>query len=680
MSRFFLLSLNYNLKELPDGIFGNISFASMHLSLTDLETIAPSALLPSRDRLAQLAVVHSSLEEFPFELLPSFSRLESLDLSHNALTSIPPLRSYSLQKLHLLNNLIRNVEEDGWDTPNLKELDIGKNPLLRFPSAILNGLEKLEEFSCNSCNLGPTLSSGLLDFHSKALRVVYLDENEISTLEPGAITGLQPNTIAYLRRLENVSLSEKVFRPMVEILSEGTGVLALGSKSFRCDCDIAWLLIDGTLMRSVEGGCSNGTEFRDLNLDSVKNCPRPCPYECVSNKLVSLCASGTGILSKVDDCRSHETDSQTIPSLITCDHSCVSLPNVHVCVPGTVKDETECKQMEEFCCQLLTESKESGSDPLPPFNEDPNIELPQCDTTIGRCLPVHLPGRCRNDDEREFTDLFRCSGDLRCCASKTAVEKRKLELLSIENFRVGEKQYFCRKQRIRPLSSLIYDGMKAKEHVSSIILHEEFNFYNYDSPIALVRLTEPAVLTDRVQIVCLPTGFDLLQEYLENGTQGWVAGWGHDESDILSEELTEMEIPVLSNRKCFRDIIHFTGDPSKAITLTWKMFCAGFDKETSFEELSQRRLRGGVTVVIVFTMNKMLIEEVAQQWTLDGKPGKSSALADIQGSLNQVANIGPFLPQFTGRPSPDETLWNWPVVGNHGWSKHFADDMPCLAQ
>ncbi|CAG0897209.1 unnamed protein product [Darwinula stevensoni] len=119
--------------------------------------------------------------------------------------------------------------------------------------------------------------------------------------------------------------------------------------------------------------------------------------------------------------------------------------------------------------------------------------------------------------------------------------------------------------------------------VSSIILHEDFNFHNYDSAIALVRLTEPAILSDQVQIVCLLTGFDLSQQNLENGKRGWVAGWGFNESDILSEELTEAEIPVLSNRKCIRDTIHFTGDPSMARALTSNMFCAGYDKETSLE-------------------------------------------------------------------------------------------------
>ncbi|CAG0898887.1 unnamed protein product [Darwinula stevensoni] len=381
----FFLSVNTKLKDLPDGAFGNISFASMDLTLTNLKTIAPSALLPSRDRLVQLAVVHSSLEEFPFALLPRMQRLRILHLSHNLLTSVPPLQSQSLQELRLLNNHILKVEESGWATPNLKVLDIGRNPLSRFPSGILNGLEKLEEFSCSECHLGPTLSRGLLDFRSRALRVVHLDGNNISRLEPGAITGLQPNTSVYLRGMENLALSEDSFRPMLEVLTVGNGVLILGRKLFGCDCDIAWLVADRTFLRSIDGGCSSGKELKDLESDSMKNCPRPCPYLCVGRTFMSLCTPGTAILSKVDDCRSNEVE---------------------------------------------TESKERASGPSLPSNPDPKTERTPCSPTIGFCLSSRHSYYCAAENEWELTDLYWCSGDLLCCASKSAVEKRKMELLS----------------------------------------------------------------------------------------------------------------------------------------------------------------------------------------------------------------------------------------------------------
>ncbi|CAG0904908.1 unnamed protein product [Darwinula stevensoni] len=121
--------------------------------------------------------------------------------------------------------------------------------------------------------------------------------------------------------------------------------------------------------------------------------------------------------------------------------------------------------------------------------------------------------------------------------------------------------------------------------VSHIILHRDFNVHNnYDSDIALLKLGRPAVLTARVQLVCLPNRFDLSEANLDSGVPGWVAGWGHDGSDELAAVLTEVQLPVISNRKCVRDTRNYTGDPGVTRTLTSNMFCAGFSADTPIED------------------------------------------------------------------------------------------------
>ena len=64
------------------------------------------------------------------------------------------------------------------------------NPLSHFPSAMIRGLQKLETFDCSGCSLGPTLSNGLLEFHSQTLESVVINGNNISWIEPSAITGM----------------------------------------------------------------------------------------------------------------------------------------------------------------------------------------------------------------------------------------------------------------------------------------------------------------------------------------------------------------------------------------------------------------------------------------------------------------------------------------------------------
>ncbi|CAG0886946.1 unnamed protein product [Darwinula stevensoni] len=212
----FILENNSAVKELPEGAFGEVSFESMHLVHTTVKTIRISAILSSTDWLVYLNVAANSRTEFPFALLPQWPRLRNLNLSHNNLASIALLYSLTLEELDLSSNDISKVEEDRWVTPNLKILDI-----------IVKGLERLEEFKCASCRLGPILSSGLLEFRSKALREVNLKQNYIMSLEPGAITGIMPGTRIDLGNNAIALLYWELFQPLLEVLLLGDGSLHL---------------------------------------------------------------------------------------------------------------------------------------------------------------------------------------------------------------------------------------------------------------------------------------------------------------------------------------------------------------------------------------------------------------------------------------------------------------------
>ena len=85
-------------------------------------------------------------------------------------------------------------------------LPSGYNPLSEIPSTVITGLTNLEKFYCSGCNLGGTLSSGLLVFRSKTLRLVSLWKNGISRLDPGAIVG----TIPFIHPLPRISISQRV--------------------------------------------------------------------------------------------------------------------------------------------------------------------------------------------------------------------------------------------------------------------------------------------------------------------------------------------------------------------------------------------------------------------------------------------------------------------------------------
>ncbi|CAG0884310.1 unnamed protein product [Darwinula stevensoni] len=257
----FRLQDNENVEKLPRGVSGILSFQSIRIKNTSVETVHPSFILQSNDRLLVLEIQNSRLKAFPSHILHQLPNLLTLNLRNNSLTDLPALQSASLRVLHLQFNNITRVEADGWDTPNLRVFDISANPSLEVPPGVLKTMETLERFWCPRCNLGPTLSTGALQFNSKALKTVGLSENEIARMEPDALT-------------EN---------------------------PIECDCALDWLISDSKILKSVRGTCVDGTDFGSLAL----NC-RTCPFECVSREEASSCEPGTAITANVGNCQSSE--------------------------------------------------------------------------------------------------------------------------------------------------------------------------------------------------------------------------------------------------------------------------------------------------------------------------------------------------------------------------------------
>ncbi|CAG0895836.1 unnamed protein product, partial [Darwinula stevensoni] len=92
----------------------------------------------------------------------------------------------------------------------------------------------------------------------------------------------------------------------------------------------------------------------------------------------------------------------------------------------------------------------------------------------------------------------------------------------------------------------------------SEIFMPDFSLLNFDSDVALLKMEVPALLTSQVQLVCLPARFD--DSKLENGTRGWVAGWGLNGSNKRDATLTQVELPVISNKDCSREMIIVSRD------------------------------------------------------------------------------------------------------------------------
>ena len=97
--------------------------------------------------------------------------------------------------------------------------------------------------------------------------------------------------------------------------------------------------------------------------------------------------------------------------------------------------------------------------------------------------------------------------------------------------------------------------------VSEIIAYPMYSTDTLDGDIALLKLSKPATLNDRVQTI------SLLQNEAAAGTPATVTGWGAiGENDETSDTLREVIVPLVSRTMCNRA---YQGD------ITNNMICAG---------------------------------------------------------------------------------------------------------
>ncbi|CAG0887199.1 unnamed protein product [Darwinula stevensoni] len=226
---FFKVSSNMLLTELPEGVFGTVSFERIEIIyVPNLVTVHPSVILQSRDTLQSMMITSGRLGDFPWSILPEMNSLKNVSVEGHSLTSLPVLQSSTLEGLYLQLNSISAVEA-GWSMPLLKNLYLDGNPITKLPTGLLEEFANLENFSCMRCSMGPTIHTDSLNFNSNVLEVLDLGYNGITFLEPGAITGLARGPLMFLNNNLITEIAEESFRPMVEVLSMGPGVIILSA-------------------------------------------------------------------------------------------------------------------------------------------------------------------------------------------------------------------------------------------------------------------------------------------------------------------------------------------------------------------------------------------------------------------------------------------------------------------
>lgn len=90
-----------------------------------------------------------------------------------------------------------------------------------------------------------------------------------------------------------------------------------------------------------------------------------------------------------------------------------------------------------------------------------------------------------------------------------------------------------------------------------------------DSDLALVKLSVPAVLTNKVMPICLPEtmaeGLSLSDELLKPGELITVTGWGETENGTDAEVLLNTRLQSINNTDCEQRYIN----ERKILTLSY---------------------------------------------------------------------------------------------------------------
>ncbi|XP_015249611.1 PREDICTED: polyserase-2-like [Cyprinodon variegatus] len=90
---------------------------------------------------------------------------------------------------------------------------------------------------------------------------------------------------------------------------------------------------------------------------------------------------------------------------------------------------------------------------------------------------------------------------------------------------------------------------EVRRTVATIIVHPDYNEKTSNNDVALMRLSSAVTFTSYISPICLAAS----DSTFYSGTDSWVTGWGNVGSDDplpFPQNLMEVEVPVIGNRRC----------------------------------------------------------------------------------------------------------------------------------
>uniref|UniRef100_A0A8C6UES1 Peptidase S1 domain-containing protein n=1 Tax=Neogobius melanostomus TaxID=47308 RepID=A0A8C6UES1_9GOBI len=110
---------------------------------------------------------------------------------------------------------------------------------------------------------------------------------------------------------------------------------------------------------------------------------------------------------------------------------------------------------------------------------------------------------------------------------------------------------------------------EVRRTIVEVINHESYDDSTNDNDIALLKMASTVTFTNYIRPVCLAASGSTFHA----GTDSWVTGWGDINFGISlpsPQNLMEVEVPVVGNRKC-------NCNYAEIILITDNMICAGLE-------------------------------------------------------------------------------------------------------
>ncbi|CAL4088669.1 unnamed protein product, partial [Meganyctiphanes norvegica] len=264
-----------DISGLHNGVFGDVTFEEVDIECHSLNAVEEDVFINMWPTLIHLNIYHGILEDFPYKTLVNSKSLTSLNVYSNNIGVILPISNSNLEWISISYNPITELPKGTFqELPHLYAFQISHTNISELPDDFLCGNDDLAWVDLSFNNI-QHISSGTFNITSSDLSLIELGHNSITSLDvdafifPASREGLLMLNLFF----NNISvLPEEVWRPLLEQDVQ----IDLFENNLDCGCDIAWLVLDDSLMQSHRlnrAQCYNGTSIEDLDQSYyLENC------------------------------------------------------------------------------------------------------------------------------------------------------------------------------------------------------------------------------------------------------------------------------------------------------------------------------------------------------------------------------------------------------------------------